>query len=410
MAEKKVTYADELKAMSDADLNKQEEMLGKSLHLIPFIIVNLPIDSIVRHPDWQPRLRTDPTRLFNSICLNGLSTPMVISIDMQGVSDGVPHLLTGNHRFVSLEMIRDTRPLVWKRHQFDKGVPCKVYRGLTTEQILDLRTDEGRSQEPLAGKAEAFRALLPHYERGRTDNEIQGLFWKIFADCCCSSSIRATLYEKFRTMKDPRDFMVAIHNATYVHQQLFRNLFRCPKVIQDAWVNGEAGLLDESGVAALKLTTGNIKDLAKAHFADCKDDEVNGFTRNINKDNMGDGCKALFTKLMTEKASGTPETKDKPMTATDRNLHITNGKSAIEKIIFSAIQGNPTSQARLDDTLNIVGRYEAAMNIDRTTIDEVILAITQRATPLDEATRQEILTAIRGTKKAPKPVASGKKQ
>lgn len=389
----------DLKAMTDEEFNKQEQMLGKSLHLIPSNFEFIPIEKVQLHPEWQPRLRTDENRLFNSICVEGLATsPRVFINEKQGLpmNDGKPHALDARHRWAALYKIQRERPLVWQRHQFDRGIKCQVFHNLTEDQILDLRTDEGRSQEPLSGKVEAWRALLPHYNSGKSDKQIEANYWKILADTCCSTSKRSELYEKFRKSTDPREFLASIHNATYVHQQLFRALFRTPNIVREQWVKGESGYADpQTGKIADKLTSADISKLSKAHLADIAEDEAQGFKNKIGPDKPGPGCTAALKTLLAEKASVTKEVEPKPMSKTERQTHVENGKSQAEKIIFSAIGGNPAMAAQLPTVLVNIGQWEAAREVDTVTFDEFVIALTKRAAKLEDSERVELLQIIR---------------
>lgn len=382
----------EIDEMSEEELRHQEEMFGKSLHKIPYEKQNVPIEKVETHPEWQPRERTDPSRLFNPIIIEGLATPPRVLYDPE---DDVYHALDARHRWAALQKIKEERPDAWKRHGFDKGVPCHVYKDLSEEQILDLRTDEGRNQEPLAGKVEAFNALKPHYDKGRTDKEIEVNFWRIIADTCVSPAKRNELYEQFRKSNDPAEFMKAVHNATYVHQQRFRALHRCPQIVRDAWKKGELGETDENGNTCPKLTDAEIKKLAKAHQADLAEDEASGFKHNYGVNNPGPGVKAQLEEILESKQQKEKGVQQKPMTKSDRQKHVEHGKSRTEKVIFSAVNGNPQAQAQLENVLGAIGQYEAADDIDHDTLDQVILTITKRGEPVDNKTRSQIIDAIK---------------
>jgi len=387
---KKNKFEESLNALSPEEFIEQERMLGKSLHLIKSEDKNVPIDKVDLHPEWQPRASTDESRLFNPICLEGLATRPKVYVD----SKGQYHALDGRHRWAALLKIETDRPDVFARHQFDKGIPCQVYSNLTEAQILDLRTDEGRGQQPLANKVEAWNALRPHYEASRTDKQIEQAYWKIFADTCCSTSKRTELYDAFRKATDPKQFALATHNATYVHQIRFRALYRCPKVVRDQWVNGELGNKDSSGVTFTKLTDSDLKTLAKAANADAAQDEADGFAENYGVDNPGPGVLAVYDEIMAAKAGKATTPQQQPMSKADREIHVKDGKSRAEKTIFSAVQGNPNSLALLDGVLAYIATFDKADAIDTDTVSEVCLAVIKRGSRLSEESRRAVLDII----------------
>lgn len=381
------------KVQNEWTLKDVESLEQKSLHLIPSKEQRVKIEEIQIHPEWQPRLKTDPSRLFNPICLDGLATPPKVWKDLEGKF----HALDGRHRWSALKKIQEERPDVWKRHQFDKGIPCKVYENLTEDQVLDLRTDEGRGQEPLVGKVEAWRALKPHYNNGRTDKQIEASYWKVFADTCCSPGKASELLQAFGECKSMSDFLEKVHNATYVHQMRFRALFNCPNVVEDAWIKGELGQLDEANVPFPRINDKDLRNLAKAFKADIAADEAHGFDLNYTKENPGPNFNQEWDKLLAEKAnkSNGSDQEQKPMTKQERENRIANAKSGTEKLIFAAIGGNEMAKGQLDRIFAIIAQLDKAMAIDTDFMVEIMKCVIERGKKLSDEERMAIYDIVK---------------
>lgn len=369
---------------------------GKTaFHKMPYTEKAVPIEVVIIHPEWQPRLNTDENRFFNDISLNGLATPPKVWLD----DEGKYHALDGRHRWASLRKIQNERPDVWNHHGFNNGVPCKVYENLTNEQVLDLRTDEGRGQQPLNGKVEGWRALKPHFESGKTDKEIEAKYWPIIAETCSSPSKNAELIQSFNDCKDEREFLDKVHNALYGHIMFFRALYNCPAMVEKNWSMVELGnTQDDEGNVFIKFTQGEIRKLASAHKADLAADEASGFELNITKDNPGEIFKMELNKIIDSKKDKDSSPKDKPMDKKERENRMANAKSATEKIIFSAINGNLQSQAKLDDTFERIAKLDKAMQIHYDFVMELADLLIERKEKLDDKDRQQIFAIVSGIK------------
>ena len=383
---------DLINSMSDEEYLQQEEALGISIHKIPYKECLVPIESIDARPDWQPRSETDENRWLMSIIAEGLTTRLLISYHSD---DNSNNAMTGRHRIASLLKIKETRPETWKRHGFDAGIPCKVYTDLTIKEELALRTDEGRIQEPLSGKVECFRALLPHYETGVTEHEIQQRFWRMIADTCCTSKTRAELYQAFKDCVDPKAFFAKVNGSIRNHSQLLGYVYNVPKTIREHWMNAELGIKNADGSIPKSLTNAQMRKLSGAHTTDKKADAENGSKDNIGYENMGVGCKHEYEEILKVKKEKASEIVYTPMVKADRDKHILDGKSQVEKIIFSAIGGNPNALAQLQSKLDWVSRFETAGLIDFDTMEMVCIEVTKRQSALPEKTRLEIIQKMR---------------
>jgi hypothetical protein len=393
---KKDAGLDALLKMSDAEYETMEQLLGISLHSIPHTEELVPLSSINPRPDWQPRLTTDPKRLFQSISAEGLATPLKVSYHSD---DKKYHVLQGRHRYSALALIETNNTEAWKRHGFDKGIPCTVYKDLSAMTELEIRTDEGRVQEPLANKVEAYNALEPHYEAGKTDKEISQRFWKIFADCCVSTSKRSELYRKYAELTTPKDFFNAVLNATRVHQQLFRYLYECPTFIKTHWKNAELGLKDKAGAVPVNLTNADIRELAMAMRSDLEDDKLNGFKFNYTKANCGPGVKTLYAEILESKKPKADAISTTPMTKAEKEKHIAEGQSQIEKVIFSAVMGNQNCKGEMPRLLNLVARFETTYRIDEYAMEQCMIAITKHGEKLPAKLVADFVEAINATPK-----------
>ena len=404
--------SEKVETMTQEMYLKTEKALGNSIHKIPYEVMLIDLDDIDPRPDWQPRRVTDPNRLYNSICTIGMSTPPKVYLDTKDNYNA----LTARHRLASLIKMRDERMERFNFHEFDKGILCHVYKNLTPDQILMLRSDEGRMQAPLAGKIEAFNALLPHFESGKPDRAIMMGNWSIYVDSCVSPSKKGELYESFQGCKEGKDFYEAINNATRIHQQRFRLLYKCPILVRNAWMLGEEGKnFDYAALSAvttndvstfkghIKITDPDLKKVLEGVKVDNDADAASGYTLGY-RTKIGPIGLAAFEKVVKakfEKLSGTV-VEQKAMTRQERDAYQTNSKSGIQSQIFGAINGNTGCRAALDSTLTALARFETAYNIDKETFNDIIVAITLRKEKLFESDRIQILQIIKNGKKEPK--------
>ena len=393
-------FENDVNPLTEGQFKEQEVLMGKSLHKIPSVFEDVLMEGVVVLLEWQPRQKTDPTRLLNSLCLEGLATPpkVVVANGNTGLDNGVMYAIDARHRWASLEIIKETRPDVWEHHGFADGIPCQIYKDLTDDQILDLRTDEGRGQEPLAGKVEAFRALLPHYEAGKSDRQIQEQYWKILADSCCSKQKSAELYDKFSKAESAKDFQKAVNNATRIHQQRFRWLFDVPMFIRQAWIDGMNGAMI-NGAIAPKVIDSILRECARVHKAEAVAGMESDPPKTITREEPGVGVVDLYNRKMAEavdKANSGDQVT--PMSKTDKENHAAHGKSHMEKAIFSAILGNDVAKTKLPALLLQMEMYDKAMSLDHLTVEGLLMAVIAHTAPLKPVDRQRAIDVIQNAK------------
>lgn len=305
---------------------------------------NLTLDQITIGKNVRPENEFgDMFALQRSIADGGLHQPLIVYKETVKAGQAAVHrLLCGNRRIKAIADLK-RQDLPQFEIQFNTGIPCVVYSGITSDEADEIRADDADSKHAVTSTYALQLSANIHFTNNLSERQtmirVMGLLKEppavksaklVLVRIDRDKAVAAEAWDTVKVLDEKIiDELFICHRGTI---QRLKNVWRCPPIVLACYHRAATGQNPEGFEKAVLpvLKTTDPVVLWKAHEADSKildEEERPKYTKLC----VGPAFKAAFDKIIErnkDKAEQTASAEPRPkmMSAKDLNAELTEGK------------------------------------------------------------------------------------